>query len=193
MNKFFIVGCPRSGTTMLQQALNRHSAIVIPPETKFFFSFLGRSRESQLKHLKRINADLQIGMPAPQQRIRSGPGARAFYDQMARLYLQKLGRNGDVHFGEKTPEHTGRLRLVRRLFPDAKVIFIYRDGRDVALSMTKVPWMDPDLYVNFAVWLYYYRILTQARSGEPPGLLCVRYEDLVTNPPEELRIILAFL
>jgi len=34
MKQFFIVGCPRSGTTMLQQALNRHPEIAIPPETK---------------------------------------------------------------------------------------------------------------------------------------------------------------
>ncbi len=44
MNKFFIVGCPRSGTTMVQQALNRHPQVVIPPETKYFFSFYGHSQ-----------------------------------------------------------------------------------------------------------------------------------------------------
>src|ERR1700722_15108612 len=37
MDKFFIVGCPRSGTTVLQQALNRHSRIVVAPETRFFY------------------------------------------------------------------------------------------------------------------------------------------------------------
>jgi hypothetical protein len=45
MEKFFIVGCPRSGTTMVQQALNRHSRVAIPPETKYFFhSLVTRAR-----------------------------------------------------------------------------------------------------------------------------------------------------
>src|SRR5215831_4421176 len=58
VDKFFIVGCPRSGTTMVQQALNRHSQIVIPPETKFFFSFYGHSLAQQARHVRRLNADL---------------------------------------------------------------------------------------------------------------------------------------
>jgi hypothetical protein len=36
---YIIVGCPRSGTTLLQVMLNRHPSIVIPPETKLLFSF----------------------------------------------------------------------------------------------------------------------------------------------------------
>ena len=42
---------------MLQQALNRHPGIVIPPETAFFTHFLGHTRRGQLQHLRRINAD----------------------------------------------------------------------------------------------------------------------------------------
>ena len=153
MKKLFIVGCPRSGTTLVQLALNRHSQIVIPPETKYFFSFLGHSKQCQHEHLKRLERDLQIRIPKPETRVRSGPEARAFFEHVARLYVEHLGKKNVVYFGDKSPEHTGQLSDIRRHFPDAKILIVYRDGRDVACSLTKVPWMSPDLYVNFVVWL----------------------------------------
>ena len=167
---------------MLQQALNRHSQIVIPPETKFFFSFLGHSRERQVRHWQRINVDLQIDLPPPTKTIRSAVDARVWYEQMMQRYRERLGRKGIVYYGEKTPEHTGRLPRIQWLFPDAKIIFIYRDGRDVALSLSKVPWMQDDLYVNFLIWLYYYRILMRTRKETLLDLCCVRYEDLAADP-----------
>ncbi len=193
MEKFFIVGCPRSGTTMVQQALNRHSGIVIPPETKFFFSFLGHSRRVQLRHLKRINNDLRINLPEPDHRIESAPEARAFYEAMAGQYIDRLGKKNVVYFGEKTPEHTGHLPRIRQLFPDAKIIVLYRDGRDVALSLTKMPWMCPDLYVNFVVWLYYYHVVRKIKLKGHPNFYFARYESIVADPAKELGRLLEFL
>src|ERR1019366_3077340 len=89
IQKFFILGCPRSGTTMLQQALNRHSRIVIPPETKFFFSFFGQSKKRQARHLKRISADLGIDLPAPSRRICSVEDGRDFFEAMASQYISR--------------------------------------------------------------------------------------------------------
>src|SRR5580704_870924 len=90
MNKFFIVGCPRSGTTMVQQALNRHSGIAIPPETKYFFSFLGHARPCQLRHIERLNEDLNISLPAPEAPVRSIADGRDFYELMAQQYVGGL-------------------------------------------------------------------------------------------------------
>jgi hypothetical protein len=193
MDKFFIVGCPRSGTTMVQQALNRHSGIVIPPETKFFFSFLGHSRRVQLRHLKRLNRDLQINLPVPATKISSTTDGRAFYEAMAQQYLERLQRKDVAYFGEKTPEHTGRLPRIQQLFPDAKILVLYRDGRDVALSLTKMPWMCPDLYVNFLVWLYYYSVVRKIKASAHPNFYFARYESIVASPEKELGGILQFL
>lgn len=71
MQHLFIVGCPRSGTTMLQQAFNRHSQIVIPPETKFFSDFYRRSRH-QRRHWARNQADLQLAQAPPDGRAVTG-------------------------------------------------------------------------------------------------------------------------
>jgi hypothetical protein len=177
----------------VQQALNRHSQIVIPPETKYFFSFLGHSRQCQHRHIDRLNADLRIHLPKPAARVNAGNEAGAFFDQIARLYLERLGKTNVTYFGEKSPEHTGSLPRIRRQFPDAKFLVLYRDGRDVAASLTHVPWMSDDLYVNFVVWLYYNRIVEAARSRAPANTYFLRYENMVTAPEREFRKILDFL
>ena len=193
MEKFFIVGCPRSGTTMVQQALNRHTRIAIPPETKFFFSFLGHCCRRQVQHVQRLNADLKIHLPEPLAAVSSIEAARWYYDEMARQYVHRLGKKGIVCFGEKTPEHTGRLAHIREVFPEAKIIVLYRDGRDVASSLTRMPWMSSDLYVNFVIWLYYHWVVQNVKNSRWPNLFFVKYEDVVGNPRRVFRDVLDFL
>ncbi|QJW96401.1 sulfotransferase family protein [Frigoriglobus tundricola] len=193
MKKFFVVGCPRSGTTMVQQALNRHSQIAIPPETKFFFSFLGHSHPAQKRHVERLNADLGVRLTLPAGGVRTDPEARAFYDQMAGQYVEKLGKPGASQFGEKTPEHTGHLGRIRALFPDAKIVVLYRDGRDVALSLAKTPWAPKNVYANFVIWLYYQSIVLRIRTRPDPNIHFVRYEDVVADPDVAFHDVLSFL
>src|SRR5947209_11349722 len=116
MEYFFVVGAPRSGTTMLQQALNRHSRIAIPPETAFL-TFLGLSPARQRRHVDRIATDLGIPLCVPERGVNGPEQARAFYGEMARLYVGRLGLAGVTHFGEKSPEHQRRLGRLRRVFP----------------------------------------------------------------------------
>jgi hypothetical protein len=178
---------------MVQQALNRHSQIAIPPETKFFFSFFGHGRAQQLRHIKRLDADLGICLPRPATRIVTPKAGRAFFNEMAQQYVAKLGKPGVVAFGEKTPEHSGYLPRIRQLFPEARIIVLYRDGRDVAASLSRMPWMSPNLYVNFLVWTYYNWILCRARREGVPNLYFARYESIVADPAEQMASILDFL
>ncbi|HWG46572.1 MAG TPA: sulfotransferase [Gemmataceae bacterium] len=193
MKKFFILGCPRSGTTMVQQALNRHSRIAIPAETKFFFSFVGHPRESQLRHIERLNADLNIQLPAPPARIVTEAEGRAFYELMAQQYVERSPKKDITYFGEKTPEHTGHLPRIRQMFPEAKIVILYRDGRDVAASLTRMPWMSSSLYANFAVWLYYHWVIQRVKERDSSNLYFARYEDIVADPRRQMRGILRFL
>jgi hypothetical protein len=178
---------------MVQQALNRHSAIAIPPETKFFFSFLGHSRHQQRHHLERLNGDLHIRLNLPEAGVRSDDEARAFYEEMADQYVATLNKKNLIWFGEKTPEHTGHVTRIRQLFPEAKILILYRDGRDVAVSLSKAPWMHGGLYVSFLVWLYYQNLVTQIRAAGLPNVHFARYEDIVADPERELTAILEFL
>lgn len=178
---------------MVQQALNRHSQIAIPAETKFFFSFFGQSKNNQLRHIERLNADLKIQLPRPAKRITSYEDGRAFFDLMVQQYQQRLGKKTVTCFGEKTPEHTGHLPRIRRMFPEAKFVVLYRDGRDVASSLSRMPWMTSNVYVNFVVWLYYHWVIQREKASNPANLYFARYEDIVANPRRELAGILNFL
>lgn len=178
---------------MVQQALNRHSQLAIPPETKFFFSFFRHPHKAQLRHIERLNHDLSISLPFPARRVSSLAEGRAYYEMMVQQYLGRLQKKDVTCFGEKTPEHTSYLFRIRELFPDAKILVLYRDGRDVALSLTKMPWMSPNLYVNFIVWLYYRWVIHKAQLTAAPNLYFARYEDIATNPEKEFRSILHFL
>jgi len=177
----------------VQQALNRHSQIVIPPETKFFFSLLGHPRKAQHRHIDRLNADLQINLAKPAKAVRSDIEGRAFYDEMAQHYLARVQKPNVAFFGEKTPEHTGHLPRIRRLFPDAKILILYRDGRDVAASLSRMPWMSSHLYVNFLVWLYYHWVVQNEKQKSRANLYFARYEDIVAEPEKRLGAILQFL
>jgi hypothetical protein len=194
--KFFLVGCPRSGTTAIQQALNRHSRIAIPPETEFFsliMGYLRHSRWAQRRHLKHIAADLQIDLPMPSRRLRRPDEAAAVFDDIARRYVQRLGRNDVTHFGDKTPHHLPHLPRILAAYPHAKIILACRDGRDIALSLSKVPWGPPSVYAAFSIWLKMCRWHRWALQQKGLDLLCVRYEDLALDPRKELRRITDFL
>lgn len=178
---------------MLQQALNRHSQVAVPPETKFFYYFYGQSRRCQLKHLRRINDDLRINLAAPARTIRTPCEASAYYDEIVRLYVERLDRDSVECFGDKAPEHTGHLSRIHGVFPDAKIIFMYRDGRDVALSLSEMPWIRCDVHVGFVIWLYYYNILRRSRRSTSLDIHFVKYEKLVSDPAAELERLLRFL
>jgi hypothetical protein len=189
---FFIVGCGRSGTTMLQQALNRHSQVAIPPETGFFIDLLGHTARGQRHHLARINADLGIDLAPPPGRLRSPDSARRYYGRLAAAYADTLDRK-ITHFGEKSPRHLLVLPRIQEVLPEARVLLIYRDGRDVALSLSEVPWGPRNLYVNFAIWLRFRRWHDWAMRESRLEVMPIRYEDLVRDPEGGLREATDFL
>lgn len=189
---FFVIGAPRSGTTMLKAALNRHSQVVVPPETDFF-TLLQRSRSSQIRHWCRIEKVLGVRLGPLAHRLRPGCLARQHFWRMAEAYIARVGKGTVTHFGEKTPDHQRRIPGILKTFPEARFVLIYRDGRDAALSLSKAPWMPHDLYLSFWIWLYFYRIQRRFVLQQSERVFTVRYEDLVQNPVPQLASVLEFL
>ena len=192
MSPFFIVGCPRSGTTLLQQCLNRHPRVTVPAETSFL-AMLRLSRSAQERHLRRINEDLQIDLPMPGRRAYRDTDATALFGEMARQCVRRQPARTITHFGEKSPEHLNHLPRIAALFPTAKILLVHRDGRDVALGLRNLPFTSRDLFVNFALWLYCCRLQRAAERRSDVPILSVRYEDLVIHPKRELRRVADFL
>lgn len=196
----FIVGCPRSGTTMLRLMLDAHPELAIPPETHFLSAALDlRSRDAELRREffavvtgSRRWPDFHLDAGALERRLaRIRPfvlheGLRCFY----RMYAERFGK---PRVGDKTPGYVLHLRRIAAVLPEARFVHLIRDGRDVAASLRKL-WWGPgdDVQAQAVDWLWRIREARQ-QAQVCPAYLEVRYEDLVREPEPVLRRVCDFL
>lgn len=188
---FFILGCPRSGTTLLQVLLNRHREILIPPELKLFFSFYNHARQTRLSTVQRINADLQISISEEFAELRYA--VTDVYDELIRQYCERCIRKECVLFGDKTPEHVFRLAYIRHVFPSAKIVGVIRDPRDVVPSLMRVPWIRCNIPSAAQIWKSSYLCLLADSQNYPDYFHWVRFEELIEAPHQTLKGVLNFL
>jgi hypothetical protein len=188
----FIVGCPRSGTTLLRDMIRGARVIAIPPETQFIPSFyeawgdpgdeheavaLGR-RILSSPHVSHWGLDL-------------GPGdfseCRSFASIVRTLFEAFAQMQGMSRWGDKTPQYVVAMPLLGRLFDDARFVQIDRDGRDVAISWLRTSFTPGGAYGAARGWRRMVR--TGHRDGEALGgrYLRIRFEDLVAEPEPVMR------
>ncbi|MBM9538528.1 sulfotransferase [Desulfobulbus alkaliphilus] len=202
----FIVGAPRSGTTMLAVLLDRHPRIAIPPETQFFTDFLPDTKKAEqaTSHQHKLNAalahprlrDLELEfdevLPLFQR-------CQNTYEDLFRTLLEAYARKkGAVRVGEKSPKHIEHVPNLLHTFPRAKVICIVRDGRDVVHSLLKVPWAEPNNPRRFglfcAEWNEYARMALHYKMNIPATqFILVRYEDILRTPEASLKALCSFI
>ncbi|MCX7513942.1 sulfotransferase family protein [Frateuria hangzhouensis] len=169
-----VVGCPRSGTTLLQSTLAAHPDVFSTPETHFFADAIGQRaerlfalppsgwRERQRRRLRQWRAQLGLIHPRGARRrlcsfLRHGggedllfrvPPMPLFLAPLARLYAE-LGdelarRDGRRLWLEKTPGHLHYLDAIEQYLPDIKVICVVRSAPDNIASMYDVATRYPD-------------------------------------------------
>jgi hypothetical protein len=200
---FFIVGCPRSGTTLLRLMLDRHPRLCVPPETEWIVGLAPDPPERTLGHnemrsaLDGILAHPKFGawLVEPEEVRRAvrelEPGSyAALVDAVFGVYMS---REGKARWGDKTPDYVRHIPLLSRLFPAAPFLHLIRDGREVAASLGDQPWW-PGSAADGARW--WVECVEAGRSAEPElGLrYCeLRLEDLVKNPDRALRRVCAAL
>lgn len=109
-------------------------------------------------------------------------------------------QQGMVRWADCTPEHVLHIAKIKRELPDALIIHIIRDGRDVALSLDKQGWIRPlpaDRRTSWQVAGYFWEWMVQAGRKVGPEIgrdyLEVRFEDLVDRPRETLARIGCFI
>jgi hypothetical protein len=199
----FIVGSPRSGTTLLRFMLAAHSDLAIPPETGFPGHIAGEERLAGLgpEELLRIITNFPPSAPAwrdfgmAEETLRRAlfklnpfsvaEGIRSFYQ----LYA---ARHGKRRVGDKTPSHGEAMIAIECLLPEAAFIHVIRDGRDSSLSLRDM-WFAPsqDIAILAAYWRdNVTRCRRQGRSVQ--RYLEVRYEDLLSDTPGQLRRVCDF-
>ena len=149
VGRIFVVGCPRSGTTLVQSLLAAHSQVVAFTESHLFdkgFLSLGASsfvRHRQLQEYAakfvRENEHLPEHarsrlLACDEMRVPGDVGRRivTVLDEVARA-------RGASHWVEKTPDHVFRISLIRSVAPHARFIHVIRQAEGVL----------PSLYLKF--------------------------------------------
>jgi len=189
---FFIVGAPRSGTTMLRLMLDAHPSISVPPESHFLIDLPRRlgpdpSWETMVEGLRSDERFNEWGLdPDRVSEVLGelrGPTERTWRGLFVAVFEAWARSRGAARWGDKTPIYAMHLTELFRLFPEAVVVHIVRDGRDVACSLRSMPWFDGDLHDAGRRWA---RTIAAARGSGPMhfGLRYheIRYEALVEDP-----------
>lgn len=168
----FIVGMPRSGTTLVEQILASH------PEVRTC---------GELDDLPAIARNLP------------DDAAAEVLDAAAARYLGRLRRDGTATFIlDKLPANSLYLHAAARLLPGARVIALSRDALDTCVSCyskdfaATLGWTT-DLYALGRYYADHERVMNHWRKELPLALYDVRYEDLVSDPETEVRRVLGFL
>ena len=201
----FIVGSPRSGTTLLRMMLDSHSQIAIPPETGFFPHTLTNLFGND-EHRRHALVSTLVNFPPcapgwqdfgipPQVLLRElsrvtpfrlDEGLRCFY----RTYAARFGK---ARWGDKTPSYGNHMRAIERLLPEARFIHIIRDGRDVALSLRNL-WFSPGMDMKTLARKWRRDICSIRREARHcRRYLEVRYESLVRDSQKILQEVCAFI
>lgn len=183
----FIVGFPRSGTTMLEQMLDAHPDFVSMDE-RIIIQYCVERMESK-------------GLTYPYQLDHLSPDDLA---ELRALYWAESAKVADLAPGktlvDKNPLNLLRLPMIRRLFPDARVILALRHPCDVMLSCYMQNFRSPAFmvlcstlerlaksYVNaMRFWIHHQPMLC-------PDALLLRYEETVSDFGSQIEVIADYL
>lgn len=209
----FVVGCPRSGTTLLQRMLDNHPHLTIANDTHFITRAAKRVLRKDPQPL--LTPELVAAVLTYRRFFRMGldendvkvaaENCPTYAEFVSRLYARRGQVKGKRLSGEKTPDYCRKIPLLHDLFPAARFVHIIRDGRDTALStlnwanQSKGPgkWSlwNEDPLATCALWWRW-----QTGAGERDGRRLggehyhrVNYEQLVAEPEKELEVISRFL
>jgi len=200
-NIIFIVGVGRSGTSLLQSVLNAHSEVAFMPETQFFRKYIAskKTTPTDLAEFKKtLEADTSFHRTgiAPDDLLSDFKGdtftAIEAYKLLLNTYLNKKNKK---NIGDKDPRNIDYLPKLYEHFPDAKIIHIYRDPRDVVLSKTKAAWS-----AHRPFWMHAIIGQCQLARGRKIGkqlygnnFFEIKYEELIKQPEQTIRNLSVYL
>ncbi len=194
----FIVGAPRSGTTLLRAMLNRHSRIGLCDET-FFFYWIGNRqrvfgdladparRARAVERFLETRRVIRLGLDLAALRtelLREASSYPRFFAALLRFCARAEGK---AIAGEKTPQHALEARTLLDWYPEARLLHLVRDPRDVVASLKRMPWGAGSRLGDARTW----RDCVEGAEAcaHDPRFLRLRYEELIAAPEQELKRI----
>lgn len=209
----FIVGCTRSGTTLLQRILDNHPQLAVVNDSHFAIQVIRRLKgpvdpvltPELVDKVRTYPRFFRLGL-SDETVYQAASQSESYSEFVSALYSEHGRLKGKPLSGEKSPGFVRHLLRLHALFPRVKTIHIIRDGRDVALSMAEWTLQGKGPAASFELWqeeptavyaLWWLKKVTaglqSGRSLGPIKYREVRYEDLVATPENVLRSLTDFL
>jgi hypothetical protein len=201
MRRIFVVGCARSGTTLLQRLLAETEGIKTFPETHFFCHLhdltLGGLMYVSPRRRRNIQRELIRANLAPIAARLDGaiPLLAPYIRRFVRSLDAETRRSGCVAWIEKTPSHLRRIPVISRHVPGARFVHIVRNAPDVVASLHEMyvthpkEWnCPPGRPVNVREIARHWiddALLTDRLAGRPRHTV-IEYRTLVENPDEAI-------
>lgn len=204
----FIVGFPRSGTTLTSMLCNGHSMLSIPPETHYFDKFRPKAERRGFRRstpafdeFVRFFYDSEevaaFGFSESQlqdlRRMVSMADERSHRAVLWPLLFSYARAHGKTVPGEKTPVHARYVDVIAKEFPNARVLHVTRDPRDIVLSLRKVSWQRGNLVQHVREWAHGVREMERHRELLGDRYAVIRYEDLLLDPTAVATAICEFI
>ena len=217
MNPYvFIVGCPRSGTTLLQRMVDAHPEIAITRQSRFIPNYYEKRKgltpdglvtpdlvdrlieERRFKNLEIDREELEGLAGSGEQEVSFESFVTGIFDHYGKVQGKRL-------VGDKTPRYVRSIPTLHDLWPETKFVHLIRDGRDVCLSMMNwkkadssagqfSAWKEDRVSTGALWWELNVRLGRQAGKSLAPELYHeVRYEELVSEPKGTCAVLCSFL
>lgn len=181
----FVVGAPRSGTSMMQHSLRQHPGLWGGEESDFMIPLLQGAKEAHEYGVRR--GDLHWlssqGVAGTEFLRHVGYGINALYTD----------RSGGLRWVEQTPQYTLHLDDLNAMFPGARFLFMLRDGRSVVHSLRH--FVNPVQHDRACrIWKRFTEAGLNFKSSDSGDrVMVVPYEEIVAETDRVLREIYAFL
>jgi hypothetical protein len=194
LQPLFIIGAPRSGTTMLQVLLGEHPQVATTVELTVFRRYVAPWLATWDEE-KRTSDEgkWHQGLPFVWSRAELSEFLRDFTDRVYRKLL--ASKPGATHVLDKHPANAMHLQVIHEFWPEARFIHLLRDGRDVACSMVSASRkMGFGANTIPGAALEWKKYVTAAREAAAFGeaYLELRYEDLLREGPSAYTRVLDF-
>jgi hypothetical protein len=209
INLFFIIGRPRSGTTLLRTLMDAHANVIVPTESPFILLLARKYKNITLwteEIIKQFVNDIQViwlyktlklDIDNLQKNLLSLQGQTDYLTICKAVMLQfnnVFPKNQILFVGDKNPRYSVMFNdLFRLTGTKCKYIHLIRDYRDLHFSIMQQPFEFPYPATTTSRWKKSYQDIIKIRVKYPEIFHSLTYEEMVTSPEKEIEKICLFL
>ena len=198
MKRIFLVGSPRSGTTILQSLLAAHPEVISFPESKFFHYLLYDKFAGKLPSRMEAFFKDEIKRPEFLENFDDSQTVETKTAWFVGILDSLATEQNKSIWLEKTPEHMYFIEDIERLLPNAKFIHILRNGMDTIASMYEATRNFSNLWgagwdLNHCVGRWEHAMLTSHKYIKKSNHIFIRYKDVLDNTTKLLGEICNFM